>query len=73
MVQRDLGACFDIRVDGKMRSYRDQKQSAIEAGKVLKQKQPQSEVSIRDFRDNSITTIDGEKIVALDAVAVRKR
>jgi hypothetical protein len=73
MVQRDLAACFDIRVDGKMRSYRDQKQSAIEAGKYLKQRQPQSEVSVRDIRDNSITVIDCETIVALNAVAVRKR
>jgi hypothetical protein len=41
--------------------------------KYLKQMQPQSEVSIRDVRDNSITVIDGGTIVAFDLAAARKR
>jgi hypothetical protein len=73
MVHEDFGAKFEIIVDGKPRSMRDLKETAIEAGKYLKQKQPQSEVSIRDIRDNSVTVIDGEKIVSLDLAAARKR
>jgi hypothetical protein len=66
MSQKDIDACFEIKVDGKARSYRDQKETAIEAGKYLKQMQPKVEVSIRDLRDNSVTMIDGEKIIALN-------
>jgi FMN-dependent NADH-azoreductase len=73
MFQKNLGACFEIKVDGKGRTYRDLKETAIAAGKYLKQMQPQSEVSVRDLRDNSITVIDGATIVAFDLVAARKR
>jgi hypothetical protein len=73
MVHVDFGAKVEIIVDGKPRSMRDLKEAAIEAGKYLKQKQPQSEVSVRNLRDNFITVIDGENIVAMDAAAVRKR
>jgi hypothetical protein len=66
MSQKDIGTCFEIKVDGKTRSYRDQKETAIEAGQYLKQLQPKVEVSVRDLRDNSVTMIDGEKIIALD-------
>ena len=51
MVQKDIGACFEIRVDGKTRSYRDRKEIAIESGEYLKQMQPQCEVIVRDVRD----------------------
>ena len=73
MFQKNLGACFEIKVDGKCRTYRDLKETAIAAGKYLKQMQPQSEVSIRDLRDNSITVIDRGTIVAFDLAAARKR
>jgi hypothetical protein len=72
MSQKDIGACFEIKVDGKTRSYRDQKETAIEAGKYLKQMQPKGEVSVHDLRDNSVTVI-GEKIIALDSGAGGKR
>jgi hypothetical protein len=72
MVQKDIGACFEIRVDGKTRSHRDRKETAIEAGRYLKQMQPQSEIMVRDVRDNSVTVIEEGKIVALDLVAVSK-
>jgi hypothetical protein len=73
MSQKDIGARFEIKVDGKTRSYRDQKETAIEAGKYLKQMQPKDEVSVHDLRDNSVTVIDGEKIIALDLGAGGKR
>jgi hypothetical protein len=72
MVQKDIGACFEIRVDGKTRSHRDRKETAIEAGRYLKQMQPQSEIIARDVRDNTVTVIEEGKIVVLDLVAVSK-
>jgi hypothetical protein len=65
MVQKDIGACFEIRVDRKTRSYRDRKETAIEAGRYLKQMQPQSEIMVRDVRDNSVTVIEPGKGVTL--------
>jgi hypothetical protein len=72
MVQKQIGACFEIRVDGKARSYRDRKEIAIEAGEYLKQMHPQNEVIVCDIRDNSITVIAGEKSVVVDLVAAGK-
>jgi hypothetical protein len=72
MGQENIGACFEIIVDGKPRSMRDLKETAIEAGIYLKRKQPHSEVSVRDVRDNSSTVIDAENIVAFDLAAARK-
>ena len=73
MVQTQIGACFAIKVDGKTRSYRDRKEIAIEAGEYLEQMQPQSEVIVRDVRDNSITVIEREKTVVLDLVAASNK
>jgi hypothetical protein len=64
MIQKNIGACFEISVDGKTRSHRDLKKTAIEAGRYLKQMQPQSEIMVRDVRDNSVTVIEEGKIVA---------
>jgi hypothetical protein len=73
MRQKDIGACFEIKVDGKTRSYRAPKETAIEAGKYLKQMQPKVEVSVRDLRDDSVTAIDREKIISMDLGAGGKR
>jgi hypothetical protein len=64
MVQSDVGPGFEIIVDGKSRSHRDRKETAIEAGRYLKQMQPQSVITVRDVRDNSVTVIEAEKNVA---------
>jgi hypothetical protein len=72
MVQSDVGAGFEIMVDGKSRSHRDRKEPAIDAGRYLKQMQPQSVITVRDNRDNSVTVIELEKIVPLELVAVSK-
>ena len=66
MVQKADLSGFDILVDGKPRTYRDVRQTAIEAGIVFKRERPQSEVTVRDVRDNSITLIDGEFIAAFE-------
>jgi hypothetical protein len=73
MVQTQIGACFEIRVDGKARSYRDRKEIAIEAGEYLKQMQPKSEVIVRDVRDGSIMVIEREKSAGLDLVTASNR
>jgi hypothetical protein len=73
MSQKDIGARYEIKVDGKTRSYRDQKETAIEAGKYLKEMQPKVEVIVSDLRGNSVTVIDGEKIIALNLGAGGKR
>ena len=73
MVQYNIGACFEIIVDGTRRSMRDLKETAFDAGKYLKHMQPHSKVIVRDTRDNSVTVIDGAKIVSLDLAAAGKR
>jgi hypothetical protein len=70
MKREKFGACFEIIVDDKPRSMRDLKETAIEAGKYLKEKQPQSDVRVRDIR--AVTVIDGGMIVELAAVAAKK-
>ena len=57
MDRKDTGANFQIIVDGKTRSYRDMQETALEAGIFLKERQPQSEVVVRDMRNNAQTVI----------------
>jgi hypothetical protein len=57
---------FDILVDGKPRTFRDLRQTVIEAGIVFKRERPHSEVTVRDVQDGSVTVIDGEFIAAFD-------
>ena len=72
MIPKDIGASFEIRVDGKTRSHRDRKEIAIEAGEYLKQMRPKSEVIVCDVRDNSIMVIERGKSVVLDLRAASK-
>jgi hypothetical protein len=51
------GAHFEIIVDGKPRSYRDLKAVAIEAAVFLKECRPTQDVSVRDLRDGTISSI----------------
>jgi hypothetical protein len=57
MDRKDTGANFQIIVDGKTRSYRDVRDTALEAGMFLKERQPQSEVVVRDMSSNVRTVI----------------
>ena len=57
MDRKDVGANFQIIVDGKTRSYRDMRDTALEAGKFLKERHPQSEVVVRDVQNNAQTII----------------
>jgi hypothetical protein len=47
------GAQFEIRVDGLVRTHRDVRDSAIEAARFLKQRNPNAKVTITDLRDGS--------------------
>jgi hypothetical protein len=58
---QDIGAHYEIIVDGKCLSYRDDRAIAIEAGMYLKERRPTSEVIVRDMRINSSTGIGWEK------------
>jgi hypothetical protein len=60
MDPKNTGAYFQIIVDGKTRSYRDEEQTALEAGMFLKQRHPQSEVVVRDLQ-NDVRTVIGWK------------
>jgi hypothetical protein len=54
------GAQFAVLVDGKTRSYRDTRDIALDAATYLKERHPNSEVAVRDLRDNSVALVKGE-------------
>ena len=54
-VGRPRGAQFEISVDGKPRSYRDIKETAIEGAEYLKQHHPHSEVTVKDLESGEVT------------------
>ena len=49
MDRKDDGASFQIVVDGKSRSYRDTRDTALEAGIFLKEQHPPSEVMLHYY------------------------
>jgi len=48
------GAQFAIVVDGKTLSWRDSPAIALGAAQYVKERQPYSEVTVRDLRDGSV-------------------
>ena len=48
-MKKQIGARWEITVDGKPRSYRVDKQIAIESAQYLKRKNPNVEVTVRDL------------------------
>jgi hypothetical protein len=48
------GAHFEIKVDGVVRSYRDFRETAIEATRLLQQRNPAAKITITDLRDGSV-------------------
>jgi hypothetical protein len=60
MAPNNTGANFQIIVDGKTRTYRDRRDTALEAGMFLKEHHPQSEVVVRDVQ-NDVRTVIGWK------------
>jgi hypothetical protein len=57
MIESPLGAMFEILVDGKPRSYRDTKLTAMGAAQFLKSRTPHSEVSVRDMKSGELTVV----------------
>ena len=57
MDRKDVGANFQIVVDGKSLSYRDAMETALEAGMFLKEHHPQSEIVVRDTTNGAQTVI----------------
>ena len=51
------GAQFEIRIDGTPRSYRDRKDYAMEAARLLKSKNPHSMVEVRDLKSGDVTAV----------------
>jgi hypothetical protein len=46
-------AQYEIRIDGAPRTYRDRKDYAMEAARLIKSKNPHSMVEVRDFARGS--------------------
>jgi hypothetical protein len=55
--RKDNGANFQITVDCKTQSYRDTRETALEAGMLLRKREPASEVVVRDVRNEARTVI----------------
>jgi hypothetical protein len=49
---KDLGAMWEIALEGKPRSYRDVREVAFESARYLKYLHPNSLVVVRDLRSN---------------------
>ncbi len=58
MTGEALGSMFEIKVDGVPRSYRDVRETAIEAARFLQQRNPGSKITITDMRDGSAVSFD---------------
>ena len=46
-----------IRIGGTPRSYRDRKDYAMEAARLLKSKQPHSMVEVKDLKSGDVTAV----------------
>jgi hypothetical protein len=51
------GAQFEIRIDATPRSYRDRKDYAMEAARLIKSKNPHSMVEIKDLQSGDVTAV----------------
>jgi hypothetical protein len=53
----NTGATWEIVIDGKPRSYRDEMDTALEAARYLKSKNPVSDVSVRNYATGEAITL----------------
>jgi hypothetical protein len=51
------GAQFEIRIDGTPRTYRDRKDYAMEAARLIKSKNPHSMVEVEDLQSGDVTAV----------------
>jgi hypothetical protein len=52
------GARYEIAIDGTPRAYRDREDLAHAAGRLLKTKQPNAEITVRDLQTGTVTKIE---------------
>jgi hypothetical protein len=52
------GAQFEIKTDGMTRTHRDERDTAIEAARLLQQRIPGAKIVITDLRDGSVVSFD---------------
>jgi hypothetical protein len=48
-----MGANFEIKIDGIVRTHRDERDKAIEAARFLQQRNPAMKIVITDLHDGS--------------------
>lgn len=58
MAAMAAGAQFEIKIDGVVRTHRDVRGTAIEAGRFLQQRNPGGRIEITDLRDGSHVPFD---------------
>ena len=51
------GAQFEIRIDGTPRTYRDRRDYAIEAARLIKSKNPHSMIEVKDLKSGDVTAV----------------
>jgi hypothetical protein len=56
------GAQFEIRIDGTPRSYRDRRDYAMEAARLIKSKNPHSMVEVKDLKSGDVTAVSEAKL-----------
>lgn len=56
-MNKNIGARFEIAVDGRPCSYRGDAVTAREGAIFLKTKHPHSEVTVRDLKTGDVTTV----------------
>jgi hypothetical protein len=60
----NAGADWEIVVDGKPRTYRDDPKVAREAARYLQSKYPKSDVSVRNYVTGEVLSLTGEPAVS---------
>jgi hypothetical protein len=51
------GAQYEIRIDSTPRTYRDRKDYAMEAARLIKSKNPHSTVEVKDLESGDVTAV----------------
>ena len=54
MTREASGAQFEIKVDGVVRTHRDERDTAIEAARFLQQRNPAARIVITDLRNGAV-------------------
>jgi len=65
----DIGAKFEITIDGTPRTYRDTSEIAREAGETLKRQNPTCKVVVRDLRTNEQPIIEQQRPLGIGVTA----